>query len=295
MSTFKSIALTSLLLLAAKVQAQINIPVANVTLDIPLGSAYTVDFNLGGNTRTGVYVDPFKISVPGITGAGATPAEKAIIASTALWFCMDPLQTIKYAGSGVSGDLVYQSTNPANFNKYTEATVAQINNGGGLNATEIADIGKLFAQNYVAASATTATGLLNAAALQIAIWEVVNESNNASAAVSGYHLTGVSAGNFSITSGNATLIATAQTMLTNIASALPLSSGTLDYLIDGTYSSYNSTTCTTTTVLVQDLVGWAPPIPESANFATGAFGLLGLAVIAKLRSRKAKVSTQSIA
>jgi hypothetical protein len=275
MNTLKTIALSSLLLVAVRVQAQINIPVADVSLDIPLGSDYIVTLNLNNNSRQ-VYVDPFKItSSAGSPITGITPST---ITAAALWFCMDPLQTIEYKDSGVGGDLVYQSQLPANFNKYTEATVAQLGNGGGLNSQEIKDLAKLFAVNYIPAE----TSILKAAALQIAVWEVVNESNDANAA-SSYQLTGGSAGNFSITAGDSTLITTAQNMLNAIAGTATPKAGALDYLIDGTYT--NPADCTTT-VVVQDLVGWCPPIPESSNFAVGALGLLGAAVVFKLRSRK---------
>ena len=290
MNLLKPLALSTLLLVTAEIQAQISIPVSNLTLDYSLSSTYAVTLNLGWTSRS-VYVDPFKIALtPGtISGPLATTGELAAIQSTALWFCMDPLQTIQYAGSGApaGSTLVYQSINGADFNKYTDNTVAKAQNpssyNGGLNSYEITALQKLFSANYAAAS----TSSLQAAALQIAIWEVVNESNTGSAAAS-YNLTGTNKGNFYISSYNSsTLINTAQGMLNALSNPIAFT-GALDFLIDGTYTTGSGANCTT--VVVQDLIGWAPPgpIPESANFAYGALGLIGVGMIAKWRSRKSK-------
>lgn len=286
MNLLRPIALLSLLLVTMEARAQINIPVIDVSLDYATGnSTYNVTLNLGGTSR-GVYVDPFKIATTtAITGPLATTAEIAAIKDTALWFCMDPLQTIAYGNSG--GNLVYQSIKGTDFNVYTDKTVAQAldpNVKGGLNTTEIADLKKLFTANYVLASKDS----LTAAALQIAIWEVVNESSTADPATK-YKLVAnqwSGAGQFSITGYNSqTLIDKAQGMLTALATYNAPFTGALDFLVDGTYTS--SGNC----VVVQDLVGWdPPPIPESSNFAIGALGLLSVGVIAKLRSRKISAS-----
>jgi hypothetical protein len=284
MNTLKTIALSSVVLLAAKVQAQINIPVSNVSLDYSLSSNYAVTLDLAGTSRS-VYVDPFKIASTGLTGSLATTAEIAAIKSTALWFCMDPLQTIAYGNDG--GSLVYQSITGTDFNKYTDNTVAQALNpsyNGGLNTTESNDLKKLFTANYVAAS----TNSLTAAALQIAIWEVVNESNTSSGAAS-YQLTGNNAGNFSITGYNSwSLISSAQSMLNALANYNAPFTGALDFLIDGTYNTGGGNNCST--VVVQDFVGWAPPIPEPSTYGAAAVGLLGLAIFAKRRSQKVKLN-----
>lgn len=291
MNALTKLTYCSLLLVAAKVNAQISIPVANISLDYSLSSTYAVTLSLGGTTRS-VYVDPFKISTtPGtISGPLATPAELAAIKDTALWFCMDPLQTIQYNNSGApaGSTLVYQSITGTDFNKYTDNTVAKALDPtykGGLNNYEISALKKLFTNNYVAASSSS----LTAAALQIAIWEVVNESNDATKA-SSYNLTGSSKGNFFISGYNSqTLIDTAQGMLNALSNPVVFT-GSLDFLIDGTFTTGTGANCTT--VIVQDLVGWDPPgvIPESSNFAYGALGLLSLATLAKLRSRRAKVA-----
>lgn len=284
MSTFKSIALTSVLLLAAKVQAQISIPVSDVTLAFAPSNLYRINLKLdgialfdptNGNTRTAI-ADPFKIASD---PSHITGISDATIRSTALWFCLDPLQTIFYSGHG-SGDLNYRSGNSAQFNVFSDNGISntQLNKGGGLTAGEATDIANLFARNFVAALSSN----LMASALQIAIWEVVNE-NSPGFSTHSYNL---SSGNFSVTNTSTTasnLIWTAQNMLNTRTSAPVTSSGSLDFLIDGTYNA----TCPT--ILIQDMVGWEAPIPESSNFAVGALGLLGAAVVLKLRTRKSKV------
>ncbi len=90
-------------------------------------------------------------------------------------------------------------------------------------------------------------------------------------------------------SGNSTLVNTAQGMLNSLNNVGINNLGNvsyLHYLIDGSYTFTENGNCET--VLVQDLLGYAPPIPESGSFALGAVGLLIPVVLLKLRKRKAK-------
>src|ERR1051325_5479654 len=108
---------------AAVCRAQLEIPLSNVTLAYPSISAVTIQ--LGGTTRTG-------LPTPFIIPAGVVPY-------SLLWFCMDPLQTIYYSGSGepIGSKLKYASTNPSDFDKWTPSAP-------GLNAARIQDLADLF-------------------------------------------------------------------------------------------------------------------------------------------------------
>lgn len=284
MNTLKITALFVLLFIAEKTQAQITIPVADVSLKFASSSSNSVKITLSGLTLAegstysrNVLADPFKILPAGITvvsnanvTTGLTPTE---IASSALWFCLDPLQTIVLSPG--SGNLVYQSDNPDNFNVWNANS--STSGGGGITAYEKTALENLFKRYFVAAAADN-TGF-TAAALQIAVWEVVNEkSPTGTAGVTPYS---VFTGNFTASnlSGTAsTLLSMANSMLTNRETAVVTSVGTLDFLIDGKYN----------TTLIQDMVGWEKPIPESSNFAVGALGLLAVGVVVRLRNRKAK-------
>jgi hypothetical protein len=236
------------LLSAVVARAQLDIPLSNVTLAYPSISAVTIQ--LGGTTRAG-------LPTPFIIPAGVVPY-------SLLWFCMDPLQTIYYSGSGrpAGSELKYASTNPSDFDKWTPAAP-------GLNAARIQDLADLFT-----AYAPTRTNQLIGGALQIAVWEVVNEFDGNS-----FNL---STGQMRV-SGNATLIATAQSMLDSLSNPAVQNHGNvteLDYLIDGTYKPASHDT-----VLVQDLVGF-DAVPEPGSFAVAGASILLSLVGWKLRTQK---------
>lgn len=238
--------LSTALLLAAPARAQLNIPLVDVGLAYPSISAVTIQ--LGGTNRTGLPT-PFVID--------------GLVSDSLLWFCLDPLQTIYYRGSGkpAGSSLRYASDNPLDFDKWTPLAP-------GLSAARLQNLADLFK-----AFAPTTTNQLRGGALQIAIWEIVSEFD-----ATPFSLT---AGQMR-TSGNATLIATAQAMLDSLDDVGVRNFGNtanLDFLIDGTFRSSSGGT----TVLVQDLVGYSTPVPESGSFAFGAVALLLPAVWLKAR------------
>jgi len=181
-----------------------------------------------------------------------------------LWFCIDPLQTIYYSGSGepIGSKLKYASTNPSDFDKWTPAAP-------GLSAERVQDLADLFS-----AYAPTRTNQLLGGALQLAIWEIVNEFDG--------NAFSLSSGQMRV-SGNATLVTTAQNMLDSLSTAAVHNHGNtafVDFLIDGTYKPANRDT-----ILVQDLIGYTP-VPESSSFAVGVSVLLLPLVFWKVRARK---------
>lgn len=251
-SKFASISFSVALLFGATARAQVQIPLADVSLAYPSISAVTVQ--LGGTTRTGLPT-PFIIS-------------DNLVPYSLLWFCIDPLQTIYYNGSGepAGSKLKYASTNPSDFDKWTPAAP-------GLTAERIQDLADLFT-----AYAPTRTNQLMGGALQIAIWEIVNEFDGNS-----FNL---ASGQMRV-SGDAVLIAAAQNMLNSLSTPGIHNHGNttyVDYLIDGTYKPVSHDA-----VLVQDLIGFTLPVPESSSFALGAVALLLPLMIWKVRGRKSKM------
>lgn len=263
----------SLLLLALSfsgaftAHAQLNIPLSTVTRAYPTLDRVTL--TLSGTSKVAR-------PTPLVINSGA-------LALTAGWFCLDPLQTILFSPTNepAGNSLVFASTNPAHFDKWSAAAP-------GLTTSRIQTLADLF-QAY-APSGAAASALL-AGALQLAIWEIANEPVG-----NVFSLTG--AGSLSVaayqgSSDAATMINLANTMLSSLATTGIKNVGNvagLDFLIDGTYRRNG----TTTTVLVQDLVGFAPvlPIPEPSTYALGAVGLL-FAVIAHRRLRRAPLSPQA--
>lgn len=252
MNSSKLILLSVSLLFAGSARAQLNIPLADIDLAYP--SIPGVTIQLGATTRTGLPT-PFAID--------------NLVSDSLLWFCMDPLQTIYYSGSGkpVGSNLNYASSNPLNFDKWTPLAP-------GLSNARIQNLADLFR-----AFPPTTTNQLISGAMQIAIWEIVNEFDG-----NPFNLTN---GQMRV-SGNAALVSTAQGILDSLDDVGVMNFGNssyLDYLIDGTYRS----SPTAIAVLVQDLVGYVPPefsttpVPESGTFALGAVGLLLPMIWLKLR------------
>ncbi|HEX2853634.1 MAG TPA: hypothetical protein VHO24_10370 [Opitutaceae bacterium] len=184
---------------------------------------------------------------------------------------MDPLQTIYYSGSGKppGSKLGYASEDASDFDKWTPLAP-------GLSSARQQNLADLFR-----AFAPSTTNQTLSGALQIAIWEIVNEFD-----ANPFSLTG---GQMRASSGNASLILTAQSMLDSLDDFGIRNAGNiaaLDFLVDGTYW-----TGAGDTVLVQDLVGFSEsafgvtPVPESGSFAVGIAALSLLLIGAKLRQR----------
>ena len=144
----------------------------------------------------------------------------------------------------------------------------------GLSAARIQNLADLFT-----AYAPTRTNQLIGGALQIAIWEIVNEFDG--------NPFSLSSGQMRTTSADALMLTTAQNMLNSLGTPAVANHGNtafLDYMIDGTYKSAGHDT-----VLVQDLVGFTA-VPESSSFALGIAGILLPLVIWKVRGRKVRAT-----
>lgn len=240
------------LLLPGVTRAQLDIPVSNIDLGYP--SISSVTFKLGSTTRSGL---PTPLVIDNYIHTGL------------LWFCLDPLQNIYYEDSGLPNGSVlhYASTNPSNFDKWTPSAP-------GLTAGRIQDLADLF-KAYTPNTAT------NAGAMQIAIWEIVNEFSS--------NPYDVFNGQMDITSGNSTMLNLAQTMLNSLGNSSIENKGTvanLDFLIDGTYTttSHHETQVT----LMQDLVTYytpTVPVPEPSTYALYGAICLGL-IVARRRFQR---------
>jgi hypothetical protein len=265
MNKSKFLLVSSALLFASFARAQLNIPVADITLAYP--SISSVDLELGTTNHNGVRPTPFLIN-------------NALVEDSLVWFCLDPLQVIYIASSGLpnGSKLHYASDDPSDFNKWNSGAP-------GLNATRIQDLADLFTAYMPATLAGNQTLI---GALQVAVWEIVNEFDGY-----GYH---VGSGKMEVHANNAAdnaLITAAQNMLNSINTAPVQNLGDitrLSYLIDGTYTDKNCDV-----VKVQDLLGWTPPeftppIPESGSFALGAVAILLPLALWRVRSRKSKTA-----
>lgn len=242
MSRLKIASLAFAFIALAAAKGQLVVPVTNVNLAYPGISGVTIE--LGGSIRSGLPT-PFKIQ-------GAIP-------TGVLWFCMDPLQTIYYSGSGLpaGSTLNYASSNPSDFDKWTPAAP-------GLSLARRQNLADLFT-----AFAPVQGNQLLGGALQIAIWEIVNEFD---------------ANPFSLTTGqmratgNASLILAAQNMLDTLDDVGVANRGNiagLNFLIDGSYQS----------TLVQDLVSFTP-VPEPSTYGIVSALLLVAAVGRRAAKRK---------
>lgn len=260
MNTFKFFLVSSALLFGSLARAQL-VPVADITLAYP--SISSVNISLGGTNRSG-------LPTPFIIAPGSTPVDSL------MWFCLDPLQTIYTNGSLPPGSVLdYDTSNPTAFNKWNPSAP-------GLSAARRQNLADLFTA-YV----PVLNNQLLGGALQIAIWEVVNEFNG-----NGFNLTN---GQMRVSGGaeDAAVIQAAQNMLSSLGNVGVAGMGNtlyLSYFIDGTYTNNNCDV-----VLVQDLLGWSPPgltppIPEPSTYGIAAVGLLLPLLLRRLRNRKSKTA-----
>lgn len=245
------------LLVGPAASAQLAVPLPAITLANSGLPAVTISLN--GILRD-VLPTPFIIADP------ALPL-------SAQWFCMDPLQAIFYAGSGepAGNSLQFAGTNPANFDLWGA-------NAPGLTAARVQNLADLFTA-YLPLTNTS----LGLGALQLAVWEIANEANANAFSLAGGFLTAVPYNG----SGAAGMIATANAMVASLANVAIMNRGNLaavDFLIDGTYRRIG----TTTTVLVQDLVGFTP-VPEPAAYGWAGVGMLAV-LIGYRRFRNAKTA-----
>ncbi len=250
------------LTLATSAHAQIHIPVADVSLAFP--SSPTIKVQLGSTERS-INPSPFIIG-------GAYD-------ESALWLCMDPLQTMFTNTSGLppAAMLKFGSDDPANYDKWTPSAP-------GLSAARLQNLADLFH-----AYAPTRTDSLVAAALQLAVPEITNEFNSYS-----FNL---SSGKFKAWStkiaGNA-VVTLAQEMLARLDDVDVAGFGdvsALRFLIDGSYQDKKGKT------YVQDLVGYVPsftPIPEPSTYALFGIGVLVPVIALRLR-RRVKATSDAIA
>ncbi len=243
--------------------AQISIPLTNINLTN--SSLPAVSLSLNGSTGSGIPT-PFTIN------------QSWLISLT--WFCLDPRQTIYYSGnqpSGGASSLEFKSWNPADFDLWGAGAP-------GLSTSRLQNLADLF-QAYLP---TSHIGN-NLGAIQIAVWEIANESNSNASPFN------LSSGYFTAASGDAAMIATASNMLSSLTTAAVQGKGTVDgpsgggiiSLIDGKY--YTNASDRSSKVDVQDLIGYVTPIPEPSTYGMFGVGLL-FAIIGFRRFRaRAKV------
>lgn len=244
------------LLPASSGRAQLDLPVADVSLANPSAPPLTVQL---GSTSRYILPTPFVLT-------GTLELERS-----QLWICMDPLQTIFYEHSGepAGSAMHYAGTDPAGYDRWTALAP-------GLNSARLQNLADLFR-----AYAPTHTNGLIASALQLAVPEITNEfTGNA------FSLT---TGKFRASGGSAaanSVIALAQNMLAALSTPGVQNQGdvrSLRFLIDGTYTNRQGGT-----VPVQDLVGFVP-VPEPATYAVAGGGLLLLFVGRRLVRRRSAV------
>lgn len=254
MKVLKHLPLVLAVLLATTVRAQLDVPLTDVSLAYPSLPPLTVQ--LGGTNR---YILP----TPFVLGGS--------FEKSALWICMDPLQTIFYNGSGQgpAAALHYQSQDPGLYDKWTPAAP-------GLDSIRLQRLADLF---YV--YAPTRNDSLIGGALALAVPEITNEFNANALTLSG--------GQFrawgNTTPANA-VVALAETMLARIKQADVAGKGnvkSLRFLIDGSYTNGSGT------VPVQDLVGFIP-VPEPSTYAIGTLALLVPLVGLRMRQRRHQAS-----
>ena len=244
MKTSVFLACGAALLLATTAPAQLSVPLSDISLAYPSAPAITV--KLGATSRA-ILPTPFVID-------GA-------YAGSALWFCMDPLQTIFFDGSGQppGSSLLYDSDQPTFYDKWTGSAP-------GLSAARLQDLADLFT-----AVPLNPSNLSLVAALQLVVPEITNEFDG-----NGYSLF---SGKFTASGGaNA-----AANSIVNLAESILASLDTpgvkdrgnvqgLRFLIDGRYGS----------TPVQDLVGFVP-VPEPSTYALFGVALLVPAIVLRRR------------
>lgn len=236
------------LLLCTPATAQMYVPVADVHLAYPSVPAITIQL---GSTSRAILPTPFVID--------------GTFEESALWLCMDPLQTIFTSTSGkpAGSQLVYGGEDPGLYDKWTPLAP-------GLNSDRLHDLADLFT-----AYSPTTSNLLLGAALQLAVPEITNEFDS--------NAYSIYSGQFKAFSGsNATAVAIvslAESMLASLGTAEVQGRGnvnSLRFLTDGTFGN----------TPVQDFVGFVP-VPEPSTYALFGVALLAPAVVLRLRKRKA--------
>jgi PEP-CTERM motif-containing protein len=249
------------LVLASRAQAQLDVPLTNVALAYPGLPPLTIQ--LGGTNR---YILP----TPFVLSGGS-------LNQSALWICMDPLQTIFYNGSGqpAGSALNYASNNPGLYDKWTLLAP-------GLNSDRLQDLADLFTKY-----APTQIDSLIGGALQLAVPEITNEFDGNAFSLANGQFQAFGGSN---ASANA-VIDLANTMLASLGDPNVKNHGnvaSLRFLIDGWYTNGNGT------VPVQDLVGFVP-VPEPSTYAFAAVGLLIPLVGFRLRRRNTQAAASTSA
>lgn len=235
------------LILSLRAQAQIHLPLSDVSLAYPGVPALTIQ--LGGTNRA-ILPTPFVL--------------EGAFSESALWICMDPLQTIFTQSSGqpLSSELIYDGEDPGLYDKWTPLAP-------GLNSDRLQDLADLFN-----AFTPTRSNLLIGAALQLAVPEITNEFD-----ANAYSLF---TGQFKAFSGtNSTAIAIvnlAESMLASLGTSGVQGKGNVDslrFLTDGHYGN----------TAVQDLVGFVP-VPEPSTYAFFGVALLTPVIWLRLRRQR---------
>ncbi|HYP17228.1 MAG TPA: PEP-CTERM sorting domain-containing protein [Opitutus sp.] len=233
-----------LLIAIAPARAQIHVPLADASLAYPGAPGLTIQL---GSTSRAILPTPFVLD-------GA-------FAESALWICMDPLQTmfVKTSGKPLSSELIYASDDPGLYDKWTPLAP-------GLSSQRLQDLADLFN-----AYAPTRSNLLFGTALQLAVPEITNEFDQ--------HVYSLATGKFKAFGGsNATansIVALAESMLASLDTPGVRGRGnvqSLRFLIDGFYG----------TTPVQDLVGFVP-VPEPSTYAFFGVALLTPAFVLRYR------------
>lgn len=177
-------------------------------------------------------------------------------------FCMDPMQaspaddtyTVRFARTG--------ATAPTYYDAWAGLTSAQRDG-------RVQNLADLFKANIPTVS--------NMISLQIAVWEITNETSSTYSLDSGHFEASKISGTGQVATD---IINGAKTMLASLSTSAVQGKGNINhlgFLVDGTRVG--------TSTLVQDLVVYMPPIPEPAHYALGGSAALAALVILRRRRR----------